>query len=277
MELNNPYKVVHSTCEYLRERTHIVMVRPEYGGNVGSAARAMANMGVRGSFRIVGDKTIIDASAWRMAKHAKPRLENALFFPDLRAALEVGPKPLILASTARVGSANRPHPVRVGTAVERAITKWRHEEISDLVLVFGPEADGLSNQDVDLCHCVVTIPSSDEYRSLNLSQAVLIFTYELNRRLVEDWPEFQSQGPSQRDRLVSHFIRLAEEVGFILPEDPYKMRPRLEQILSQLPHHVQDVKTLHGLLEQAIRSAKAGGPEFKGRYRRKVDEQRQER
>lgn len=277
MEVSNPYKVFHSTCELLREKTHVVLVRPEYGGNVGSAARAMANMGIRGSLRIVGERTVLDAAAWRMAKHAKNRLENALFFPDLRAALDIGPQALKLASTARIGSPHRPHPVRVGTAIDRALTKWRHEEITDLVLVFGPEADGLSNADVDLCDVIVTIPSSDEYRSLNLSQAVLIFTYELNRRLVEDWPEFQSQGPSQRDRLVSHFVRLAEEVGFILPDDPYKMRPRLEQILSQLPHHVEDVKTLHGLLDQAIRSARAGEPEYKGRYRRKVDERREEK
>jgi tRNA/rRNA methyltransferase len=269
---NTPYKVFHSTCEFPREKVHVILVRPEYGGNVGSTARAIANMGVCGSLRIVGNRQILNAEAWRMAKHAKNRLDDALFFDSLKAAIPEG-KPLLLAATARAGSANRPHPLPVHTAVERAIGKVQTGEVSDIVFVFGPEADGLSNEDIEACDWVVKIDSSEEYRSLNLSQAVLIFSYELNRQLTQDWAERKSDGRSQRDRLISHFVGMAEAVGFVLPGDPFKMRPRLEEILSQLPPYFKDVNTLHGLLEQVIRSVKAGEPEYKGRYRHKVESQ----
>jgi tRNA/rRNA methyltransferase len=205
-----------------------------------------------------------------MAKHAKPRLEDALFFPTLQEALAGFDRPLALASTARVGSVHRPHPLPVPVAVERALGKLEHGEVSDIVFVFGPEADGLSNEEVDLCDWVVTIPSSPEYRSLNLSQAVLIFSYEVNRRWSAALPSFQTEGRSQRERLISHFVGLAEEVGFVLPGDPYKMRPRLEEILSQLPPYLKDVNTLHGLLDQTLRSVRVGRPDFKGRYRHKA-------
>ena len=55
------------------------------------------------------------------------------------------------------------------------------------------------------------------------------------------------------------------------------MRPRLEEILSQLPPHFKDVNTLHGLLAQAIRSLRAGRPTFKGRYKNQVEGVQNER
>lgn len=206
-----------------------------------------------------------------MAKHAKPRLDNALFFPSLKDALTDMPNTLKLAATARAGSPNRPHPLLVSTAVERAFSKLEQGEVSDIAFVFGPESDGLANEEVDLCDWVVTIPSSDEYRSLNLAQAVLIFSHEWNRLLTQPAEDRASTGRSQRDRLIAHVVGLAEQVGFVLPGDPYKMRPRLEEILSQLPPYLKDVNTLHGLLDQAIRSVRAGEPDFKGRYRHKVE------
>lgn len=86
--------------------------------------------------------------------------------------------------------------------------------------------------------------------------------------LLQEWDEHQSTRPSQRERLISHFIKLAEEVGFIMPGDPFKMRPHLEEILSQLPRHIKEVKTLHGLLDQAIRSVRKGQVDLKGRFKK---------
>ncbi len=86
-----------------------------------------------------------------------------------------------------------------------------------LRLVFGPESDGLTNEEVELADWVVTIPSTGDYRSLNLAQAVLIFCYELNHNLMKEWQTPQSVKPSQRQKLILHFIKMAEEVGFILP------------------------------------------------------------
>jgi TrmH family RNA methyltransferase len=281
--MKNPYKVFHSTQDLWREKVHVVLVRPEIGGNVGSAARALANMGIWGSFDIVGDRTILDGSAFQMAKHAKERLDQIRFFPSLEEALkaplpsQVEPRTqapttsarqLILAATARVGSAHRPHPLWVRTAMQRAVGKLAASEITDIKIVFGPESDGLSNEEVELCDWVVTIPSSSEYRSLNLAQAILIFSYEVNMNLVQEWQPQRGPRLSQRNRLIAHILQLAEEVGFILPSDPYKMRPRLEEILSRLPNHIPEIRTLHGLLDQAIRTVKRGRVDLKGRFKK---------
>lgn len=267
----NPYRVFHSRCEYLRRRLHVVLVRPEGGGNVGAIARALANMGLHGKLILVG-KPLGErlGEAERLAVHARDRLRDLPCFPDLASALESlrGEGPLLtLAATARVGSSDRPHPLWARPAVERAMTKLEAGEVQSLAFVFGPESSGLTNEDVALCDWVVTIPSVDEYRSLNLAQAVLVFAYEANLRLLENPPVFVTDRPGQRDRLVRNLLQLAEEAGFILPGDPHKMRPHLEGLLERLPRHLPDARTLHGLLDQVRRSLRKGAPDVRGRYR----------
>lgn len=271
-------KVFHSTCEQLRKKLHIILVHPELGANIGAAARAIENMGLLGEFIVVGNKSIIDAQTYRMAKHAKDRVNEIKFFDTFQAVVEfLKPQnPLKLAATARVGSVHRPHPQRVHDAAIRAVHKLKSEEVGSIALVFGPESIGLTNEEIELCDWVVTIPSTHHYRSLNLAQAVLIFAYEANMALIEPWEEFDSGGVTQRDKLIFHMIRIAEEAGFILPGDPFKMKPRLEEIFSKLPRFIPEVQTLHGLLDQIRRTMKKQEPDYKGRYKRVVDLKGQE-
>lgn len=269
----NPYQVFHSSHQELRRHLHIVIVRPENGGNLGSAARALENMGICGEFSVVGSPEIVNAECRKFAKHAYDRIEKICFFTSLKEALEtVEPGALKMAATARVGSPHRPHPLRVREAMEKAIGKLKDEEIPGLQIVFGPESDGLTNEEIELCDWVVTIPSSSEYRSLNLAQAILIFCYEVQLNLMESVRKFENANAAQRKRLVTHLLQLAEEVGFILPGDPFKMRPRLEGIFSRLPRHIPEAKTLHGLLDQISRSLRKGETDFKGRYRNFVEQ-----
>jgi tRNA/rRNA methyltransferase len=225
-------------------------------------------MGIEGAFRIVGTSAILDDASRKLAKHAAPRLDGITFFPSLAAALAATPGNVLkIASTARIGSAHRPHPQRVHQAMAKAVEKLVSRDTDDVILVFGPEGDGLTNEEVDLCDWVVTIPSAAEYRSLNLAQAILVFCYEVNRNLLLEWEPVERERMTQKQRLVTHLVQLAEEVGFVLPGDPYKMRPRLEEIFGKLPNHIEDVRTLHGLIDQTIRSVRKGGPDIRGRYR----------
>lgn len=277
--------LVHSPCELdtvhlarsaengvepERARLHVILVRPINGGNVGSIARAMANMGIEGHLIIVGSPGILNKEARQFAVHASDRLQKAHYFETLREAISfLGDKPLTLAATARSGSAKRPHPLWVAEALPQAVQSLLLGNCGSLAFVFGPEDDGLSNDEIAECDWIVTIPSHRHYRSLNLAQAALIFFYEADRAMAS--PQSQHLGnegkTGQKERLIVHLLQLAEEVGFILPGDPHKMAPRLTQILSGLPNHIEEASTLHGWIDQAIRSARRGEPDFKGRYR----------
>ena len=277
--MKNPYRVFHRTCSQLAKQISIVLVHPEQPGNIGSIARALSNMGIDGHFCVVGQSDIITEESYKFAKHAKDRLTEIQFFETLKDSLSflrdenTAHKLLSFAATARIGSANRPHPTRVREAVQRGVTKLQSQEIDNLVFVFGPESSGLTNEDIALCDWVVTIPSLQQYRSLNLAQSVLIFCYEANMALLDGWEAMERPKPSSKEKLVEHMLQVAETVGFILPGDPFKMRPKLEEIFSQLPSHIKDIKTLHGLLDQVRRSVIKGAPDVKGRYRKVLEKE----
>lgn len=264
---HNPYKVFHSPLEKLRCRVHIVLDQPEHGGNVGSVARAMANMGILGELRIVKSPHVVDELARKMAVHAQPILEAARYFDSFEEAINLGANPLRIASTADAGSSSRPHPLRVEEAALRSVEKLSAGDYQDIVLIFGSESNGLTNPQISACDWIATIPSVNAYRSLNLAQAVLIFAYEVNRALLKDWEAFRPGKPGQKERLIGHLLELAERVGFVLPGDPYKMRPRLETIFQRLPRYIEDGNTLHGLIDQVMRSVRLGAPDIRGRYK----------
>ena len=271
--MNNSYKTFHRSCSQLANKISVVLVRPEQPGNVGSIARALANMGIEGELCIVSAPNIITEESYKLAKHAKDRLEKVLHFISLEECLDRQRelselKPILaLAATARIGSAKRPHPARVREALQRAIPKLALNEIERLILVFGPESCGLTNDEISICDWVVTIPSLQQYRSLNLAQSVLIFCYEANMAMLEDWEKLETPKLSSKEKLIQHMLQISEDVGFILPGDPFKMRPRLEEIFSGLPNHIKEIKTLHGLLDQVRRSVTKGTADIKGRYR----------
>ena len=80
----NPYKVFHSRHVDKQKKIHLVLVRPEEPGNVGSIARVMANMGINTTLRIVGGPEILSDQAFRLAKHAGEILKSAQFYADLK-------------------------------------------------------------------------------------------------------------------------------------------------------------------------------------------------
>lgn len=244
----------------LRSHVHGVLVRPELPVNVGAAARALANMAL-GSLRIVGSPDILREDAFRTARHARPLLEQATFHPDLAGAL--WDQPWSLATSARTGSPFRPHPLPVRTAARDAVERLSLGQSTSVALVFGCEGDGLTNEEILLCNEVVTIPTPSSYPTLNLAQAVVVTAYEVNTAFLEREEPETGTDDAGWSRMVRGWVDLAGEVGFYRPQDPRKMRPRLQEVLSHLPRDPGAVRTLFGLLGQIRRHLKEGEPEYR--------------
>ncbi len=96
----------------------------------------------------------------------------------------------------------------------------------------GREDKGLSNDELDRCHALVTIPVNPEYRSLNLAQAVAILSYEIWLcRSGADQPVKRPRrvaDPStaeQLERLFEDWARALEAIDFFKTRQPeYVMR-----------------------------------------------------
>lgn len=155
----------------------IILVRPEYAGNIGSTARAMANFGFARLTVVAPRQPPTHREAQKFAMKAQPLLARAKVV-DTLAEATVGLHYLI-GTSRRFGKFRRGfHPLRaIGTLLAPLRPRQR------IGLLFGSEVKGLTNDELAVCHSIVTIPTHKHLPSMNLAHAVALVAYELAHAL----------------------------------------------------------------------------------------------
>ena len=166
------------------DRINIVLVDTQDGANIGSVCRAMKTMGIT-DLSLVTTRSYDDNRVRTLALHASDLWENAKYYTTLEDAL----KDSIFA----VGATRR-------RGKHRKLSAYSPEQLAKhlatlpegrISIVFGRESDGLRDDEVAICSSIVTIPTSDAFPSLNLSQAVQIITYTLFQE-AQEYPQGKS-------------------------------------------------------------------------------------
>ena len=229
------------------ENIRIVLLSPLYGGNVGSVCRAMANTGLS-DLVIAAPRSIDLKEARMMACHADGILAQRREAPDLAAA--VADCGIVMGTTAR-GGLYRQHarsPREWAARVLEAAAAGR------VALVFGPEDNGLTNDDLALCTHVMQIPSVPEYASLNVSQAVLVCCYEIFVAAGDYEPPREKSGiapTALRERMFGMWRNMLLRVGFMEEAKADHMMLGLRRIFARGAVTVDDVNILMGIAHQA--------------------------
>lgn len=224
----------------------IVLARPIYGGNIGAVCRAMANMGLS-DLALAGAGAFDQVEARKMACWATAILEGSRRVATLAEAL--GDCALVFGTTARLGL-YRQH---TRTPREWAATILAAAQAGRVALLFGPEDDGLSNEELAQCHHLVRIPSTPEYPSLNLAQAVMICAYELYAAsgAFEPLPEKSPLAESRmKERLFAMWEEMLLEIGFMQPDKAQHMMLGLRRIFARGALSEDDVRILMGIARQ---------------------------
>ena len=188
---------------------YIVLCRPDESRNVGSACRAMANMGMK-NLRIVGKKADYDEEKVKtLAIHAFSIWENAVFFDSIEAATK---DCYVSAGTTRRRGKKRKEWL---LTPDEFSTKVNDIENGKVAVIFGNERTGLTDEELECCTLGVKIPTDEEFGSLNLSHAVQIICYELYKHLKV--PTLTGYTPITLDRLSKTVTSLTDDlkkVGF---------------------------------------------------------------
>jgi tRNA/rRNA methyltransferase len=228
----------------------IILVEPQLGENIGTAARAMMNCGLD-DLRLVrprdgwpNDKAVSAASG------ADRVLAKARLYPTVEAA--IGDLVHVYASSARDRY-----------MVKRELTPRRAaEEMRGFLtaeepcgVLFGPERTGLVNDDIALAEAVVTVPLNPAFSSLNLAQAVLIIGYEWYTAQTELRPERLHTGhsrPANKQELLrffEHFEEALVDSGFLRhPDKRPSMTRNLRNLFQRAQCTEQELRTLHGII-----------------------------
>ncbi|MGD0074159.1 MAG: RNA methyltransferase [Candidatus Binataceae bacterium] len=248
------------------EQVAIVLFKPKSSGNIGAVARALKNMGLA-DLRLVAPTRFNRRAAAAMAVHADDVLDKARIYPSLAAALE--------DCTLTVGTTCRPGPYRSSaqTLREMAADLALESRVNKVAIIFGPEDCGLTNQELKLCHRLLTIPTAPDYRSINLAQSVMIVAYELMMAFgatdtgvaLDDiasagdggagenpnLPELISRAPAQAvEAMMERMAAALVAIGFVPADNPDHIMFAIRNILGRSGLSPRELDILNGLARQ---------------------------
>jgi len=221
----------------------IILKETYYDGNIGSAARAMMNMGLRNMI-LIHPLCRFTEDAYAKARYADQIFENAPVYDTLE---EVAPQFELMIGTSHRG-AFRLH-MRTSPGVMAGEISKRYGHVKTAV-VFGDEKAGLSNSDLEMCAWYVSIPSHPDFESINLAQSVMIICYELYQASLKDYDEIfkePAKGKNVR-QLMLHLEKFLKTVGFPNRGSDKRAISDIRRVISSADLKRTDLSLAHGFL-----------------------------
>jgi tRNA/rRNA methyltransferase len=239
--------------------TRFILINTSHAGNVGAAARAMKVMGF--------DDLVLVAPRWpdvlsreetiQRASGATDVLEKARIVATLDEALE--------GISYLCATAMTPRDFGPPTLTPREHLGKLAASPHSVGFLFGSERFGMSNDDVYRCHAALTIPTDPAFGSLNLAAAIQVIAYEWRTAL----GGFEAPAAGETGQpepladaravagMLSHWERALVDIGFLDPQAPKKLMPRLNQLFNRAQLTPEEIHILRGVAK-AMSQAAAG-------------------
>jgi TrmH family RNA methyltransferase len=144
------------------------------------------------------------------------------------------------------------------TARELAVRLGRSVKEERVALVFGPEASGLTGQELDLCSHLVHVPADPDQPSLNLAQAVLLVAYELRLASLavsgSEAPRIRAAAvaatAAEIETALADLRRALLAIGYLNPANPDAILSELRRLLMRARVTPREIALLRGMARQ---------------------------
>ncbi len=219
-----------------------ILVNPAVPENIGASARAMNTMGFH-DLRLVNPCDYLNEKAMMIAHGSHSILQKASVYDSLEKSIQ--DLEFVIGSTAKKRSAKQDY-YTVQQIPELLIRKGR--SIKSIGFVFGREESGLTNEEIQLCDLVTTIPMKGQYPSLNLSQAVMIYAYIASGygSLEEDTPPAPPD-PESYGSLKNRIIDILDQTAI------GKNKTLLNRIMERIALLAEDdIHLLHSITHEIL-------------------------
>jgi len=243
-------------------KTRFILVNTSHAGNVGGTARAMKVMGFT--------DLVLVAPRWanvlnreetiQRASGALDVLKNARVVETVEEALDGMTHLCATAMTPRDFGPPTVTPRAHFAALTSSAAQEAGQRPESVAFLFGSERFGMQNEDVYRCHACLSIPTNPNFGSLNLAAAVQLIAY--------DWREalggfaVQSATPAARQAdaaevagMLKHWEQSLAEIGFLDPQAPKKLMPRLNQMFNRAQLSVEEIHILRGVAKAMSQAA----------------------
>jgi TrmH family RNA methyltransferase len=155
----------------------VVLSRTTEPMNIGAACRAMKTMGLK-QLRLIDPLNPKGRSARALAHGAEDILENAQVVETLNEA--VADALVVVGTTARMRQLRKRALLTPANLADHIAD---HSRSGKVVIMFGTERTGLTNDEVDICRYLSTVDTAPEQPSLNLAQAVMLYSWEIRQAM----------------------------------------------------------------------------------------------
>ena len=224
-----------------------ILVKPQLGENIGASARSMKNFGFS-NLRVVSPKQswpnnkakVTSVGAYDIIKKTKIYKNTVDAISDFN---------IVISLSARRRDINKKH-----ISMNEFLRIIRLKKNKKFGLMFGPEASGLSNEDLSLSNYILQIPTSKKFKSLNLSHSLTIICFEIFK--VINFKKFEKSSNNIKiasknkiSALVLHLKTLLENKGFFVPvEKKYSMIMNINNLIYRLEPNDKEIRILASII-----------------------------
>ena len=230
----------------------VVLNNPQNLVNVASVVRAMKNFGLR-NLRLANPEEALDSKRMTGIAHGCDDVVKRIeVFEHLDAAL--ADRTYVAGMTARQRAAKR----NMQWPREAAVELLQAAEVGKSALMLGREDRGLTNDELDLCHRIVTIPTAPDHPSLNLSHAFAVMAYELFVASTESEfkpPKRDSEPAKQED--FERFFASAEEamvaVEFFKSRNSSHIMRTVREVVHRTPMDAREIRMFKAMCIEVVK------------------------
>ncbi len=197
-----------------------LLVKPQLPENIGFSARGLKNFGFKNLDLVNPKETWPNKKAVATSVGAKDILRKTKVYSNIKDA--INKYDIIYASSARRRDINKRH-----LSFDQFIKSIKRNKKMKIGIIFGPEASGLSNEDISYSNYIFKIPVNEKFESINLSHSVILICYEIFKSLKPNYFRKEKKlvdiiTKKKLNTFVDFLENRLEKKGFFSPSEKKK-------------------------------------------------------
>ena len=221
-----------------------ILHKPQLSENIGACARAIKNFNFK-KLILVDPKPIVpNDKILATSVGAKDVIFQSKNFDTLEKAL--GKIDIVIATSARFRNKNIKH---IDLEELKKINFKKK-----IGFLFGPEASGLTNNEISYANYTLKIPTNPNFKSLNLSHSLIIIAQyaasilKLKSNTYKKSKKVKSASKKQLQSMLSLCIKNLDEINFFRPKEKRpKMLENLRNVFYKMDLSDKETRILSGV------------------------------
>jgi len=223
---------------------HFILFKPQLAENIGACARALKNFNFT-KLKLVSPKiSFPNEKVYATSVGARDIIKSSKIYKNFEDAIK--DVDCVIATSSRIRKKNYKY---------LSLSKLKKIDFKKkIAIIFGPEASGLTNNELSYANYLIKLPTNNNFQSLNLSHCVILFCYEIFKILNKKTNRFNSRYKSKPinkknlNKFVNFLISSLDQIGFLQPNHKRKsMIQNLRTIFHKMNLSNKEMRLLLGI------------------------------